>query len=437
MASLMRHVFAMQLTQWAPKTFDTGMTLRVSETVAVINVGQWQSMVTAISRELSSPALMQVPLSSLHNSATVKRWWRSLLSIAVRIVVPLLLASLICWYLVVPPALARDPISAMAGRWGHQFPVVFFLVCTVACMVIGRQAWQSMSKVAGSSEGSVEVKGQSSSVSPRRFGLLRNAISTAVLAIGAASAALALRAYAFESHRILSQSMLPSLMVGDQVLVNKLAYGWKHSLGIGSGATIQPNRGQLVVFHFVDEDGNAELVLKRVVGIAGDRLKMLGNTPNINGWNVPFCDVGPYANVIDKQFVVGRVVVEFLENESYLTLHTMTSREPYKEEYSVKAGELFVLGDHRSESLDSRAWNQGKGGGVPVAAVEGRIERFLVGTTRSGALEFSRFFQAPQGLVAIEGIDTSALSDAIRKCLANRPKDTFPPPTSNVVLAAR
>jgi signal peptidase I len=231
--------------------------------------------------------------------------------------------------------------------------------------------------------------------------------------------------------------MLPSLDVGDEVLVSKVAYGWRPSVGLADPAVSGPRRGELVVFNFVDADGTQKLVLKRVIGVSGDRIRMQGNVPVINGWSVPFCDVGPYANIVERQFVMGRIVVEFLEDESYLTLHTLATREPFSGEYVVGSRESFVLGDHRSESIDSRAWNGGNGGGVPTGAIVGKVERFLVGTTRAGELDYARFLRRMRPELAIEGVDTTALSVAIRRCLANRPRDRFPPAVSPAAVARR
>jgi len=86
-----------------------------------------------------------------------------------------------------------------------------------------------------------------------------------------------------------------------------------------------------------------------------------------------------------------------------------------------------VLGDNRSNSSDSRFWNDGRGGGLPLAEIGGRFERRLLGITRSGEADFSELLK-PIGLdVRLEGMDTSDLKQGIERCLMRKPQRTQPP----------
>jgi hypothetical protein len=97
------------------------------------------------------------------------------------------------------------------------------------------------------------------------------------------------------------------------------------------------------------------------------------------------------------------------------------------EPYIVQPNELFVLGDNRTSSSDSRTWNSGRGGGVPFRDVEGRAERFLLATRRDGKVEFTGFLGAIDRRLSAEGIDARSLEQGIQRCLGEWPKDTLPP----------
>ncbi len=246
-----------------------------------------------------------------------------------------------------------------------------------------------------------------------------------VLAIVAAAAvSLGLRAVVGQPYQVASASMLPTLMPGDTILVSKL------------GRAAVPRRGDVVVFRpdkelvigFHPEDGAAakldDQLVKRVVGLPGDRIEMLAGIPIINGWQVPTCSVGTYLYLTADREVMGQLEVEFLEDRAYLTLHTVDSRS--FDGFAVGPGEVFVLGDDRNASNDSRFWNDGRGAGVPVSSVLGQPWR-VIGLDRDGRLDLGRFLQPLGTQVRLPGMDTAALEAKIRNCLKNRPKETWPP----------
>lgn len=149
---------------------------------------------------------------------------------------------------------------------------------------------------------------------------------------------LALGTFVAQPFDIPSSSMERGLRVGDRVLVNKLAYRF------GS----MPQRGDVVVFDGTGYFGNADYV-KRVVGVGGD--------------HVVCCDKK------GRLEVNGRSVDE----SSFLYPGNSPSDVPF--DVVVPAGTLFVLGDHRSDSRDSRDHLGSPGGGmIPVGAVIGRAD---------------------------------------------------------------
>ncbi|KUN82022.1 S26 family signal peptidase [Streptomyces bungoensis] len=149
---------------------------------------------------------------------------------------------------------------------------------------------------------------------------------------------LLLNAFVVQPFQIPSGSMEQGLRIGDRVLVNKLAYRF--------GA--RPRRGDVVVFDGTGYFGNGDYV-KRVVGVGGDHVVCCGKEGRLE--------------------VNGRPVDE----TAFLRPGDAPSSVPF--DVVVPAGRLFLLGDHRSRSSDSRDHLGSPGGGmVPVADVIGRAD---------------------------------------------------------------
>jgi signal peptidase I len=261
-------------------------------------------------------------------------------------------------------------------------------------------------------------------------------IAATVAAVGlAALSATALRSRVGQAYRVTSSSMLPTLTPTDHVLVNKRAYGSRKSRAL-------PQRGDLVVFKVAQAE--EEVAVKRVIGLPGDRITMIAGLPVINGWSPPLCDAGRYINFgagPGGSAVQGRMAVEFLGDQAYLTLHNVDPVPPF-EGYEVGPDEVFVLGDYRNGSLDSRFWRNpatGKNGaGVPLATIEGRVWR-LIRWDRDGHLDWRHLLGRPTASsVHAPGMDTREVEARVAECLSKGPTHpTWPPPAAASSSAAQ
>lgn len=166
---------------------------------------------------------------------------------------------------------------------------------------------------------------------------------------------LVLRAFIAEPFRIPSGSMMPTLLVGDFILVNKFDYGIrlpvinKKIIPIG-----EPHRGDVVVFRY-PKDPSVDYI-KRIIGLPGDKIIYRNKTLYINGKQVPQEWLGRYAGpehslpaAGDTLYMeqLGKVRHEILLNSKSGTLNS---------EYVVPKGHYFAMGDNRDNSNDSRYW---------------------------------------------------------------------------------
>jgi signal peptidase I len=190
-----------------------------------------------------------------------------------------------------------------------------------------------------------------------------------------------LRSFLVEPFKIPSGSMLPTLIVGDFILVNKFTYGIRlpiinqKIIDIGT-----PDRGDVMVFRY-PRDPSVDYI-KRVVALPGDRIAYINKRVSVNGVEVPREAAGEFSNRRQVSFV--KQYRETLGTRSHLMLieddapAMMGGGEsfPHRENciYSregvtctVPQGHYFVMGDNRDNSQDSRVW-----GFVPDENIVGR-----------------------------------------------------------------
>jgi signal peptidase I len=157
--------------------------------------------------------------------------------------------------------------------------------------------------------------------------------------IAAVLIALLITTFVVKMYKIPSRSMVPTLLVGDQLVVNKFIYGIKIPYFRNTIIPItDPQRGDIIVFIYPN-DRSIDFI-KRVIGIGGDKIEIKDKTIFING--TLFKDnTGIYTDTVQQRNNFGPV--------------------------TVPKDSLFVLGDNRDESMDSRFW-----GFVDLKDVQGK-----------------------------------------------------------------
>ncbi len=258
-----------------------------------------------------------------------------------------------------------------------------------------------------------------------RKGELREYAESIVIAVGVA---LLLRAFVVEAFKIPSGSMLPTLQIQDHIFVNKFAYG--PNVPFTQTRLFQrlpPKRGDVMVFQYPEKPEDD--FIKRVIALGGDTLLVDGGHPIINGWPVPSCLVGRYEfrESNSSQPTRGDLFVEFLGDYSYLTLYEEGHFEGRQGPYLVEPGEVWVLGDNRNNSSDSRAWYNQRGGGVPFPLIKGRALFVWLSFGRDGNVTWDRLLHNVMGTPTLPKGARPELVEGIKKCLAERPAQTLPP----------
>jgi len=251
----------------------------------------------------------------------------------------------------------------------------------------------------------------------------------------AVAVALLLRAFVVEAFKIPSGSMLPTLQIQDHIFVNKFAYGPTIPFTkVRLFHRLPPKYGDVMVFEFPDPNpaNPRQDFIKRVIALEGDTLMVDSGHPVINGWRVPSCRVGSYDYFEgdDHRTKRGELFVEYLGEYSYLTLYEDDRSEGPQGPYKAKPGEVWVLGDNRNNSSDSRAWFGYRGGGVPYANIKGRAMFVWMSFGPDGGVTWDRLGSHVLGKPRLPKGAPSEIDAAINRCLVTRPPiaKTTPPP---------
>jgi len=178
---------------------------------------------------------------------------------------------------------------------------------------------------------------------------------------------LALRSFLAEPYQIPSESMVPTLQVGDFILVNKYAYGIR--LPVVGTKLIDvgyPERGDVMVFI---PPHDSRYFIKRVIGLPGDHIRYENKALFINGKRVQYEFVRQFRETVPfaRGSVTVREYTEVLDGRPHSTYRLTTSDQSPSREWEVPQGNYFMMGDNRGKSDDSRRW-----GFVPEENIVGK-----------------------------------------------------------------
>lgn len=214
------------------------------------------------------------------------------------------------------------------------------------------------------------------------------------------------RTVAYQPFNIPSGSMIPTLLVGDYLFVSKFSYGYsRYALPLGLGffpgriLSRAPKRGDVAVFR--QPPTNEDDFIKRIVGVSGDRVQMIGGVLHINDKAVDKKRIED-AVLTDRRGGT-RTIAQYRETlpngPTYTVRESLGDNGPVDSTrvFVVPPGQYFAMGDNRDDSNDSRSW-----GFVPAENLVGRAEILFFSTDGSAgwfqpwrwpsATRFSRIF---------------------------------------------
>lgn len=268
---------------------------------------------------------------------------------------------------------------------------------------------------------------------PRRRLLAFFSIALAVIV----SAVAILRGFFFTTFKTSASDMFPTLFAGERLLVRKASYGPR-----------VPARGEVITFASPQNPGQDGI--GRVIGLPGDVISLQGGAVFVNNWRIPTCVAGTGPIDVEGKEHTGIVVVELLEEMAFLVVHDeaeLRAREhPHHDEgqseehahagnvegpFTVPRDEVFVLGDNREHSHDSRRWLER---GVRLDQIRGRASAIFASTDKATKGP-SRVGQPPNGPPQCPSSFPAATCESIERCMGNRPtrEVTTPPGAASTI----
>ncbi len=182
--------------------------------------------------------------------------------------------------------------------------------------------------------------------------------------------ALLVRTFVLSGYRVPTSSMAPTLLPGDFIFAYRVPFGFKLPLSNIKLALNPPARGELVVFTYSEQPKIS--YVKRVVGLPGDRIEIDSGELSLNGQKLGYRPVSEAVSASLLHDFSGSEYFKMMEekaNEGSRKLLFQKNQKLHKfGPLIVPPNEVFLLGDNRDSSDDSRYW-----GSVPIERVEGRV----------------------------------------------------------------
>lgn len=179
-----------------------------------------------------------------------------------------------------------------------------------------------------------------------------------------------LRSFLYEPFKIPSSSMVPTLLVGDLILVNKFTYGIRLPIINQKIISVNdPQRGDVMVFKY-PKDTSVDYI-KRVIGVPGDKIIYKNKHLTVNGKEVSYQALPDYLDDenlayykqwqesltgVEHKILTDERAPNFVPNPDAFPQHELCSYNAEGFACTVPAGQYFMMGDNRDNSLDSRYW---------------------------------------------------------------------------------
>lgn len=183
--------------------------------------------------------------------------------------------------------------------------------------------------------------------------------------------ALAVRTFILTGYKVPTSSMAPTLLPGDFIFAYRLPYGVKIPLTSTKMAVNPPQRGDVVVFTYPDQPRVS--YVKRVIGLPGDRIQIVNDQLIVNDQKAEYRTLDEKkSQAILEDFASSeafKVVEEKVADGSRFLVFQKTPKKSNFGPLIVPPNEVFLLGDNRDTSDDSRYW-----GTVPIEKIEGRVQ---------------------------------------------------------------
>lgn len=199
---------------------------------------------------------------------------------------------------------------------------------------------------------------------------------------GALILASTIRALAYEPFKIPSSSMVPTLLIGDYLFVNKYAYGFRNPCSGGRTQGEEIKRGDVVVFEEVKGYGCGMLLgvgslnfIKRIIAVPGDTVEYKNKELYVNGEKLSVKAEGEYSYQDQKRNTLDASLFEEELGDIKHKILIMNTREGRDvPAMVVPEGRYVVMGDNRDNSLDSREWNKPSWGFITADQIVGRAD---------------------------------------------------------------